>query len=167
MYIICLFLFYSESESHWPISCILLSVCKCCIYVCSDLSRIFYYVSVLHVVYRFVQTDLEYSTMCLYCMLYIGSFSLISCIVIYIIMLLCSCPNGPAHVIFFNKKVSKGFKVSKLRLWGPRSELGSNTLSNSPITGNHPVVSARRHVLIFPPYKKIYVLYTCIYIVPK
>ena len=40
-----------------------------------------------------------------------------------------------------------------LRLWGPRSLLGSSTWSNSLITGYYPVASARRHVLMFPVYK--------------
>ena len=39
-----------------------------------------------------------------------------------------------------------------LRLWGPRSKLGSSTWINSLITDNYPAVSAQRHVLMFPPY---------------
>ena len=38
-------------------------------------------------------------------------------------------------------------------LWGPRSNVGSSTWSNALITGIYPAVSARRHVLMFPPYK--------------
>ena len=40
-----------------------------------------------------------------------------------------------------------------LRLWGPRSLLGSSAWSNSLITGNYPDASARRHVPLFPAYK--------------
>ena len=36
--------------------------------------------------------------------------------------------------------------------WGPRWKLSSSTWSNSLITGNYRTASARRHVLIFPPY---------------
>ena len=45
-----------------------------------------------------------------------------------------------------------------LRLWAPRSILGSSTWSNSLNTGNHLAASTRRHVLMFLPYKKWYVL---------
>ena len=39
------------------------------------------------------------------------------------------------------------------RLWGPRSKLPSSIWSNSLITGIYSAVNARRHVLMFPPYK--------------
>ena len=90
MYVICLFYLTLSLDYalyiglFWPISCISLSVCKCCIYVCSDQFRIFYYVSVLHVVYRFVLTDVVYFTMCQYCILYIGLFWPISNILLWV-----------------------------------------------------------------------------------
>ena len=37
-----------------------------------------------------------------------------------------------------------------------KSELGSSAWSNSLRTGNCPAASARRHVIMFPPYKKWY-----------
>ena len=40
-----------------------------------------------------------------------------------------------------------------LRLWGRRSLLGSSIWRNALITSNYPDASARRHVLMFPPYK--------------
>ena len=56
------------------------------------------------------------------------------------------------HGLVVNALCIKAGGGATLRLWDPQSLLGSSTWINSHITGNYPDVSARRHVVMFPPH---------------